>query len=156
MPRGGAGLKSDAEKIELGTFDKRTGQEARDDRKVAKLLAHPRLKEVPEPELPLGERGSVKYNELARMLLEQGQLTIITRGYAENAAIAFEEIDRLKKAGKDVRASLIQQYQRALDSIRQFDIDRPIQTPEGQRKNRFAYSGFSSRLRRTSATPSQD
>jgi len=146
----GSGRKkaaSDAEKLARGPLDKRFSEEAINERKVVQLFQHPRLDTIPDAEFPLGDKGKSKYRELAEMLLKAGQLTIVTKGYAETAAIAFETIHRLQEDGKEVKAALIQQYNRSLGNIQQFDIDKAPASAQGQRKNRFARAGFSSRRR---------
>ena len=115
--------------------------------KVTPLFVHPRLKTVPDADFPLGQHGSSKYRELAEMLLKAGQLTVITKGYAEMAALAFEEMHNRQEAGKSVSANLIQRYQSALGNIHLLDVDREAPGATQQKKNRFRYSGFASRLR---------
>lgn len=145
----GSGRKprSDAEKIARGTLEVRWSEETRAERKIVQLFQHPRLDTIPDAEFPLNQVGSKKYRELAEMLLKAGQLTIVTKGYAETAAVAFETIHSLRSDGKEVRAALIQQYNRALGNIQQFDVDRATAEAPGQRKNRFARAGFASRMR---------
>ena len=145
MPSGRRGMP-DAEKERRGTLDQRWSEDARADRKVVQLFKHPRLDRIPDPELPLSKEGRKKYRELAELLLESSQLTVVTRGYAEMAAIAFEAIADAKEKGKSISASLIKQYNDALGNIRQFDVDKKV-SPDGQRKNKFRHTGFASRSR---------
>lgn len=119
----------------------------RHDEKVTQLFAHPRLETIPNADFPLGKVGSSKYRELAEMLLKSGQLTVITKGFAEMAALAFEEIHNRQSSGKSVSANLIQRYQSALGNIHLLDVDRQTPGATSQKLNRFRYSGFANRLR---------
>lgn len=114
--------------------------------KVVKLLAHDRLETVPAPDLPLGEHGTLKYRELAEMLLKAGQLTVITKAQAEAAALSFQEMHSRQVSGRGVSANLIQRYQSALANLALLDIDRNAPGATEQKKNRFRFSGFASRL----------
>ena len=71
--------------------------------KVTHLFAYPRLDTVPDPEFPLGQHGKKKYRELAEMLLKAGQLTTITRGFAETASVVLNRFtatgSKEKKSG---------------------------------------------------------
>lgn len=115
--------------------------------KVVQLLAHPRLETVPPPDLPLANAGMLKYRELAEMLLKAGQLTVITKGQAEIAALAWGQIMKFNERGEDISASLFQRYQSGLAAIQLLDVDRSAPGATEQPKNKFRYSGFSSRLR---------
>lgn len=127
-------------------------KEERADRNAGKieyLFAQPRLDTVPDPDFPMGAPGLKKYRELAEMLLKSGQLTVVTKGYAEMAALSHDEIIRRSTADppKSISANLIQRYQSALANIQLLDVDRNTPGATEQKKNRFRYSGFSSRLR---------
>lgn len=135
-----SGRKPDPKKV---TLQERQERQAA---KVTQLFTQPRLDSVPDPELPMNDRGRLKYRELAESLLKAGQLTMITRGYAETAAIAFQQIYKLQEEGRDVRATLITQYNRALSNLQQLDVDKKT-VQEAQRENKFKISGFSARLR---------
>lgn len=114
--------------------------------KVVQLLAHDRLKTVPDADLPLSDQGALKYRELAEMLLKAGQLTVITKAQAETAAMAFQEMHSRQSRGVSVSANLIQRYQTALANLQLLDIDKNTPGAAEQKKNRFRFSGFASRL----------
>ena len=128
----------------------KSSPEERMERQVAKvthLFAHPRLETVPDPEIPLGPQASLKYRELTEMLLKAGQLTSITKSFAESGAIAFGEIHKRQLADKSVSADLLKRYQSALISIQQLDVDAQTPGATEQKKNKFRNAGFSSRHR---------
>ena len=138
----GSGRTPNSHKVPLEVRQKRQAE------KVTHLFAHPRLSTIPDSEFPLGKHGQRKYRELAEMLLKAGQLTTITRGFAESASVAFEQIYNLRVQGKEVRAALIQQYNRSLGSIQQLDVDKNLLGQTPQKENRFRHAGFASRLRK--------
>lgn len=115
--------------------------------KVVQLFAHPRLDTIPDPDFPLNEAGKAKYRELAEMLLKAGQLTIITKGMAESAALAHGEMFARLESGKSVSANLISRYQSALGQISLLDVDKNTPGATAQKQNRFRHSGFAQRLR---------
>lgn len=115
--------------------------------KVVPLLTHPRLDTIPDPEFPLSRDALLKYRELAEMLFKAGQLTVITKGFVESAAVAFGEIHARQTDGRSVSADLLKRYQSALGNIQQFDIDRSVVGATEQPKNRFRHTGFAQRMR---------
>lgn len=115
--------------------------------KVVHLSKHPRLDVVPDPDLPLGKDGLLKYREVAETLLKSDQLTIITKAMAETLAMTFEEIQKRMSEGRSVSANLIQRYQSANGQLQLLDTGRAAAGTQGPKQNRFRYSGFASRLR---------
>lgn len=140
---GGGNHKSDDQKRREGTFRADRSEEVVAERRAAKVLGGPWLNEIPKPELKLDEAGKAKYYELARMLLEQNKLTMISRMTAESAALMFQKINQLTEAGSVPSASDMTQYQRALSALGIAENAKPIATVHTV--NKFEYSGFSAR-----------
>lgn len=143
---GGHNRLSDSEKKRRGTFRADQSEEVMTEAAAAKVVSGPWLSSIPDPELPLGETGKKKYDELTKALFDQNKLTAITRLLAEQAAMLFEQQYLRLSAGKPIPASLSDKLQRALSQLKIAEDAKPIANPEGKR-NRFAGSGFSSRLR---------
>lgn len=122
-------------------------REAYNESKVVKLFAHPRLDTVPDPDFILKGPGREKYRELAEMLLKSGQLTTITKGFAEMAAVAHDEIILRQKQERSISANLISRYERALANIAALDVDKKTQEGADPKRNRFRFSGFANRRR---------
>ena len=136
---------TDEEKKRRGTFRPDMSEEVYKARAAEKIVTGPWLKQIPEPECPLGEVGRRKYDEFTRQLFDQNKLTSVTQMYAEIASGLFEKIHSLKAAGKHPTGSDVTQLQRALDALKIAEDAPKIANPGKQ--NKFASCGFSSRLR---------
>lgn len=145
MGSGGHNKLSDAEKIARGTFAPSRSEAVYEARAAAKVLAFPRLKEIPDPDLPLDVNGKKKYDELTRALFDADKLTVVTKMHAEQAAVLHQEIYRRMAASSPVPATLSDKLQRALSALKIAE-DAHIIAGAGQKKNRFAGTGFSTRL----------
>lgn len=115
--------------------------------KIVQLFTHPRLDTIPDPDVPLREPGRKKYRELTEMLLKAGQLTVITKSFAEMAAISHDEIVLRVENSRSVSAKLMDQYNRAIANISFLDVDKPTQEAQQKNQNRFRFSGFAQRRR---------
>lgn len=145
---GGQGRTSDEEKKANGTFRADRSEAVRAAADAAKVVTGPWLTSKPKPDYPLNDVGLKRYNEIIDMLWDQNKLTAVTKMHAENAAVAFQSIHQLASKGQPVRGSLLNQMQRALAALKIAEDAKPIENPEGK-KNKFASSGFSSRLPQT-------
>lgn len=144
MGSGGHNKLTDAEKIARGTFRPSRSDEVYAERAGAKVVAFPRLREIPVPDLPLNEVGQKKYDELTRALFDADKLTVVTKTAAEQAAALHQEIHRRMSDGKPVPASLSDKLQRALAQLKIAE-DAPTIASPGNRVNKFAGTGFSTR-----------
>lgn len=142
---GGGGRLSDDEHLARGTFRPDRSDAERDAANAAKVLNGPWLREIPRPELPLGESGVKKYDEITQMLFEQNKLTKVTCMLAEQVAVLHQEMIRRMTAGKPVPASLSTQMQRALGQLQIAENAPAIANPAGK-TNKFAGCGFAARL----------
>lgn len=140
---GGGKKKSDEQKKREGTFRPDRSEEARIERQAAKIIGGPWLSDIPKPELQLNETGKKKYEELAKMLLDQNKLTMISRMTAETAAMMFQKIQGLTESGKMPTASDITQYQRALSALGLAENAKPIASVN--QLNKYEHAGFSTR-----------
>lgn len=145
---GGHNRLSDEEKKRRGTFRAHLSEEAYDQRAAQTVIAGPWLPSIPEPSFPLDEVGRKTYDELTTMLFEQNKLTLVTKMWAEQAAIGQQEIHRLMKAGKTVRASHLNQVERALRALKIAEDAKPIANPAGT-ANKFEACGFANRRNAT-------
>lgn len=143
---GGHNRLSDEEKKRRGTFREKDSEAAFNQRAAAKVVSGPWLSEIPASELPLNKIGQRKYDELTRLLFDQGKLTTVTRMQAEIAARLWEKMADLQKKGRYPTASDTNQLQRAMQALRIAEDAQPIASPGGT-QNRFALNGFSSRRR---------
>lgn len=147
MPgRSGRRPLSDEEKRRRGTLFKGRSEADYAKRHVAQVVTGPWLDKIPEPPLPLSDVGRREYDTIIRAIYDQGRLTLSTARLTMLAAIAWEEICRLREAGKPVPYSRITQHERLLDKLRIAETPN-IATP-GNRPNKFAHHGFANRWRR--------
>lgn len=108
---------TDEEKKKRGTFRADKSEKAYADKDVSNVVKGLFLPRIPEPELNLDEVGKKKYLEVAQMLLDQGNLTMITQMKAELAGLQWQKFYAKAKAGEPVTASDENQMQRLLDAL---------------------------------------
>jgi hypothetical protein len=134
---------SDEEKKRRGTFRANQSADAQRARLASKIVTGVFLSEIPEPTLPLGEKGSVRRNEydrLAQMLYEQGNLTHITLRLAEVAANTYGQMHDALSTGKTVSKHLGDLYYRTIAKLEVLEKAPNIASPG--KKNKFEGHGW--------------
>lgn len=109
----------------------------------AQVLSGPWLQAIPAPTMPLGDVGRAKYEELTRMLFDRNRLTHTALGWAENAAVLYEQIHIRLEQKKPVSVRLNEGFQRSLAALRIAEDAAPITNPN--RISKFAIHGFANR-----------
>jgi hypothetical protein len=135
---------SDEEKKRRGTFRADQSAEVRDKKLAAKVITGVFLSKIPEPKLPLGERGSIrrdKYDELAQMLKDQGNLTSLTVDWAEIAAGAWGDMHDAMSKGKPIPKHIYEAYKSITNKILIAEKVPNIGSPGKQ--NKFEGHGWS-------------
>lgn len=137
---------SDAEKQARGTFDQRYSEEARGKAAAAKVIAFPSLLEIPKCSFPLDAEGQRLYDELARVLFEQGRLTVLS--HQEISALAGGMSAEREKVAKGKAPSAIAfiRFLERIDKLQRAAVDRAYagSSTDG-RANKFQNSGFAAR-----------
>lgn len=137
---------TDAEKIARGTLDDRTSSASRAKREIAKILAFPVLKEIPEPTFPLEEKGRATFDFWSNRLLNSGLLTQVSLGYIENLAMTDDIIaDHLSKKERPA-VNLLEARRKSLQWLETLNVDSTVYAGEAK-KGAFATHGFARRLR---------
>ncbi|MCQ8781710.1 hypothetical protein [Mangrovibrevibacter kandeliae] len=117
-----------------------------DDESVgASVLAHPILKEIPPPSLPLNEAGVEAYERWSRTLQASGALTEITREWVEMLAMAVHDLAVALKQKKSLRYPM-EQKAKYLRKIEKLDVGHTPQAG-GATENPYAHFGFAKRAR---------
>jgi hypothetical protein len=138
---GGHNKLSDEEKKKRGTFEKRHSSEAQQARAEQKIITGPWISKVPDPEMPLNEKGKEKYLSLATKLLEMGTLTEFSAMQCEQVAILFQSQMAMMQAGKIPPVSLSGKITGLLAQLRISENATPIGKPP--ERNKFEGAGFS-------------
>lgn len=135
---------SDEEKKRRGTFRADESKQARINRAAQKIITGVFLTKIPEPSFPLGPKGSVRrdeYDQITKMLFEQGKLTEVNVKWAEAAAITKGEIHAALEAGKNVSSKNIEAYKAILSKLDIAEKSHNIASPGKQ--NKFEGHGWS-------------
>ncbi|MCW5697359.1 MAG: hypothetical protein KIS96_11595 [Bauldia sp.] len=127
-----------------GRIDGRFTEEARAMREVDKVVAFPKLREVPEPTVPLGTNGRKTFDFWTRRLLEVGLLTAVSIGYVENLALADDKIHERRAAGKEVPDKTLELRRSMLLKLEALNVDQNL-VPNPEKTNKFARNGFPGR-----------
>lgn len=137
---------SDAEKLRKGTFDKRYSQEARSVGAVTNLVAFPSLREIPACMFPLDAQGQALYDELARVLFEQGRLTVLSHAELSALAGGMTQVRKKIESGAPAPAGAFKAFLERIDKLQKASIDRAYagSSTEG-RSSKFRNSGFANR-----------
>lgn len=116
-----------------------------DDGAGASIIAHPALKEVPEPNLPLNEAGRKIYWQWARRLHSAGALTSITREWVEMLGMAEHDLFNAIEAKKALRYPA-EQKAKYLRKIEKLDVGHTPQSGSAA-ENPYTHFGFAKRAR---------
>ncbi len=138
--------QTDAAKIAAGkTLDKRSTEEARARQALERsVIPFPRLRDVPEPSIPLSEVGRKVYDAWSRRLCDSGLLTAITSGFIEQLALADGAIHDQSAAGKTPSSRYMEIRRGALLKLESLNVDHSL-VPDPDKQNRFSRNGFPGR-----------
>ena len=138
--------QTDAAKVASGrALDPRTSEEGRAKAALERsVIPFPRLRDVPEPTLPLGEYGRKVYDNWARRLLDSGLLTVITASFIEQLALADDAIRAQSAVGKTPSSRYMEIRRGALLKLESLNVDHSL-VPDPDKQNRFARNGFPGR-----------
>ena len=137
---------SDAAKVAAGKpLDPRSTEEARAKTALERsVIPFPRLRDVPEPSIPLQEAGRKTYDSWARRLRDSGLLTVITAGFIEQLALADDAIRAQSGLGKMPSSRFLEIRRGALLKLESLNVDHSL-VPDPDKQNRFARNGFPGR-----------
>lgn len=141
---GGHNRLSDEEKKRRGTLDPRWTEAAIAERKGAKVITGPWLSEIPKSDLPLGDVGLKKYQELTQSLFDMGKLTLSTKILAEQVAVLHEQMHRRMAEGRVVPVGMSSKIQQAVLQLGIAENAPTIAAPS-KAAGKFTFSGFSNR-----------
>ena len=137
---------SDEEKRRRGTFDTRYSAEARAEASLSKVVAFPALREIPECMFPLDEAGQKLYDDLARVLCEQGRLTVLSHAELSSLCGGMSAERSKIAAGKSASSTAFVRFLERIDKLQKAAIDRAYAGSTTQdRPNKFARNGFANR-----------
>lgn len=136
------GRSTDEHKKATGSWRPSNSDAARARQLSDKVYALPSHDEIPDPELPLREKGLLKYYELCGRLYRQGKLTRAARDAAEQIAVMHQDQFERLQAGKRVPAYITQTIQRNMSILNLIEETEKLTAKEPDKPNRFAHAGF--------------
>lgn len=138
------GRLTDEEKKKRGTFRADQSAEALDKKIASKIITGVFISKIPEPSMPLGKRGDLRYDkymELAQLMMDQGNLTTITVDWAQVAAAAWGDMHDALAKGKQIPKHTMETYKSITNKILIAEKAPNIGTPAKQ--NKFEGHGWS-------------
>lgn len=135
---------TDEQKAERGTLFKGTHAAEIDEAARDRILPGPWLDAIPPPQMPMGDIARKKYDELCRLLFDQGKLNTSARDVVEICAMQWQGFHNAATKGKVPSTYSLKEYNRSIALLNLAQNAPPLAGRDRPRK--FAIHGFADKV----------